>query len=349
MANERNSGIDMLRLVLMYAVCMMHVLWQGGILYACKAESARLVYFFLETLAYCATDAFALISGYMAKDAPLRYEKLVEMWFRVFFYSFVFTLILSAAGVGERLGIRELIKCALPVTSGKYWYFSSYFVLFLSMPVLNRFIFGIDETAAWKALILIIALFSLCSTVADPFIINNGYSAIWLIALYVIGALSKRVRLFEKVKSLTLVVLFLGVNVLTWAVFTFAGSQILLSYVSPTVLLSALIAVILFSRLNIKGTLVSKLSPLAFGVYLFHLNQVFFVNVILNSFAFVADNNVFVGVMCVFAIALAIFIAGLIVDYIRGLIFGRLRIPALSRKIVCLIDKCLTKLTLLIK
>lgn len=41
MKNERNYGIDLLRLVLMYMVCILHTLGQGGILEACEPGTAE--------------------------------------------------------------------------------------------------------------------------------------------------------------------------------------------------------------------------------------------------------------------------------------------------------------------
>ena len=90
MKYERNYGIDLLRLVLMYMVCMLHTLGQGGILGVCQAGTVEYkAFWFLEILSYCAVDGFAIISGYMAVDRPRKYEKLVDMWFQAFFYSFV--------------------------------------------------------------------------------------------------------------------------------------------------------------------------------------------------------------------------------------------------------------------
>ena len=39
MTKERNYGIDLLRLVLMFMVCILHTLKQGGVLEACEAGS----------------------------------------------------------------------------------------------------------------------------------------------------------------------------------------------------------------------------------------------------------------------------------------------------------------------
>ena len=41
MKYERNYGIDLLRLVLMYMVCMLHTLGQGGILGVCQAGTVE--------------------------------------------------------------------------------------------------------------------------------------------------------------------------------------------------------------------------------------------------------------------------------------------------------------------
>lgn len=60
---------------------------------------------------------FAIISGYMSNGKTRKWNRLVEMWFQVFFYSFVITLILTILGVGDRLGIMDIIRSALPVTS----------------------------------------------------------------------------------------------------------------------------------------------------------------------------------------------------------------------------------------
>ena len=84
MRSERNYGLDLLRVVLMYMVCMLHTLLQGGVLPACTAGTIlHKVFWFLEVLCFCAVDAFALISGYTATDKMRKFEKLTEMWFHL--------------------------------------------------------------------------------------------------------------------------------------------------------------------------------------------------------------------------------------------------------------------------
>ncbi len=350
MVKERNYGVDLLRLVLMFMVCILHTLKQGGILQACEIGTLdHKVYWFIEILAYCAVDGFAIISGYMAIDKPRKYEKLAEMWFQAFFYSFIVTLVFTILGFQESWTVKEIIKCALPVTFGKFWYFTAFFALFLAIPILNRFIFGIDEVFAKKTLIVLLVLFSVMGTATDPFKTNEGYSALWLVVLYCIGALAKKIKLFETKKSSVLILVWAACIVLTWGIYVFVGNDELIKYVSPTILLSGMIMVVLFARIKLKGTLISKLSPLAFGIYLFQINQVIWNNILKDAFAFVVSKPIALGVVYVFAFASLIFVSGLIVEFLRSKIAKWIRIPDLSKRIVEIIDECMIKLLVILR
>ena len=175
MKNERNYGLDLLRVVLMYMVCMLHTLLQGGVLPACTAGTIpHKVFWFLEVLCFCAVDAFALISGYTATDKMRKFEKLTEMWFQAFFYSFVVTALLTIAGLNPDWTVEDLIKAAFPVTFGVFWYFTAFFALFFAIPVLNRFIFAVDEKTARRVFVLLIALFSGVEVFAGAFNTQRG-------------------------------------------------------------------------------------------------------------------------------------------------------------------------------
>ena len=196
------------------------------------------------------------------------------MWFQAFFYSFILTGVLTVIGISDSWATDDMIKCIFPITFNKFWYFTDFFALFFAIPVLNKFLFSISEEVAKKALIIIFVLFSVLGIFNDSFRTAGGYSAIWLIVLYCIGVLAKRVKLFETRKNTTLIILWGLCIFITWLVHDRSGNMQLISYVSPTILLSGMIMVVLFSRLPIKCKFVSKVSPLAFGIYLFQLNQV---------------------------------------------------------------------------
>ena len=168
---ERNYGIDLLRPILMFMVCVLHVLGKGGILAAVSFGTVEYKTFWLiETFAYFAVDAFAIISGYMASyDKPLKPRKLIGLWFQVFFYSFVVTAIFAAAGLYSDFSKIAVCRAALPVTFGTYWYVTAYFVVFLFAPIINKFIAGASENTARKLLLVFFFIFTVLESVNFSF------------------------------------------------------------------------------------------------------------------------------------------------------------------------------------
>ena len=345
----RNYGIELLRLVLTYMVCMLHTLGQGGVLSACPEGTVGYRAFWLiEIFSYCAVDGFALISGYTAKNRPLRFSRVVELWFQAFFYSFVVTVLLSPVSSGVSLTASDLMKDAMPVTYDRFWYFTAYFALFLAIPILNQFLFSIDEKTAKKTLLLAIALYSVIGCIADSLQTRAGYSALWLMVLYCIGALMKRVKLFEEKRSVTLLAIWAASTLLTWAD-CLRGRWRLISYISPTILLNGIVMVVLFSRVKLTGTIVSRLAPLTFGIYLFQVNRIVWIN-FLGGIAWTAvTKSIYSGVAYVAVVALAVMVIGGVVEFVRAQLFRLLRISSISGKIAALADWLLIRLSALLK
>ena len=88
--DTRNYGIDMLRLIAMFFVVVLHCYGQGGILSTVVVDSQQYkIAWFIEIVAYCAVDIFALISGYVSyteKEKRINYSKYLNLWFQVVFY-----------------------------------------------------------------------------------------------------------------------------------------------------------------------------------------------------------------------------------------------------------------------
>ena len=291
---QRNYGVDLLRLVLMYMVCMLHTLGHGGILYATEAGTIKFkVFWLMEIFSYCAVNGFAIISGYMSTDRPQKYEKLVDMWFQAFFYSFVISVLLTVAGGNIEVTKKEVISWAMPVAYDKFWYFTAFFALFFTIPILNRFVVKIDEK-------------------------TSTLLAIWGICIFI-----------------------------TWIMCVHYGNKIFVNYISPTMILSGLIMVVLFARIHLKGTIISRLSPLAFGIYLFQQNQIIWEKYLNNAFSFVLNKSVVVGVLYAIICAGVIFIIGLCVEFARSKFVGILKVHQISKRIVSFIQYLLEKAIIL--
>ncbi len=164
----------------------------------------------MEILSYCAVDGFAIISGYAASNRPRKYDKIVNMWFQAFFYSFILTGVLTVIGISDSWATDDMIKCIFPITFNKFWYFTDFLRCFLQYQFLISFYFLFQKKLQKKALIIIFVLFSVLGIFNDSFRTAGGYSAIWLIVFILHRRISKkRVKLFETRKKI-LHLLFCG-------------------------------------------------------------------------------------------------------------------------------------------
>jgi len=340
MEKKHNYGIDLSRLVFMFMICNLHILKQGGVLSSLSKDSINFfVIWFIEIFSFCAVDGFAFISGYVSTNKPCKYEKLLNIWFEVFFYSFIVSIILMLFGIDGNLSKIDIIKTAFPIIFDNYWYMSAYFLLFLLIPLLNKLLFKISLDNAKKLFITLIVIYPLMYFIFKSFKVVFGLSALLLIVLYCLGVLAKRINLFQNIKSIVLLILMFLLIKYTWYCFIYLKMVSLVNYASPTIILSSIIMVILFSRLKIKNNIISKLSSLALGIYLLQANQVIWNEFITDKFIFIADSNIIVGVLSLILCSFAICSLGLIVDFFRSVIFNKLRIDLLSKRIVSFITK----------
>ena len=333
---SRNYGIDLLRIISMFGVCILHTLGKGLNIDSFEMnQTGYSLFWTLEILAYNSVDVFALISGYTAKNEKKNYEKIVKMWFQVFFYSFILSVILSLTGIlPSKLETLDYIRYMFPLTCGIYWYFTSYFLLFIISPFINKIIFELDEKTCRRIFVLIFFFFVSLGFFFDSFKTEDGYSPIWLIGLYCLGLLAKRIKLLGKTDTSLLIVLGITLITITIVSKVILDSDLIVSYISPFLVSYAIIEVIVFSRIKLNGNGLLKITPFVFGVYLFHLNPVVWDNISLIKYLPYIQSNILYGCAIVIIYALSLFLIGLVIDYIRNMLFKLIKINTISKKII---------------
>ena len=338
---ERNSGIDFLRLILMYMIVIIHLLGHGGILIGAEVDIVQYsVYYLIKSIVTCSVDCFALMSGYISSNKENQsYHKIIEMWLQVFFYSFIFSLILEVSGISSISGVKTYFRRMIPVTGEMYWYFTAFFALFFLRPYINKCLNQLSRKQTKELLIILFLLFSIQGVLSDPYKLNDGFSAFWIIILYVIGNLIRRLDLFVKSSIMVLFTVFVCMTLMIWLPIVLFKSTLLTNSLSPFIVIQGILLLLIFSKLRINSKIISKLSPFAFGVYLFHENALFREKFIVEKFIFINNYNVVYGVFIVLACAFVIFVLGLLLDWIRSLIFKLLRITERSYAISSILEK----------
>ncbi len=321
MAQERNLGIDLLRILSMLMVCLLHVLGVGGVLSSCEPGTASyILLWFLNALSFGAVNLYALISGFVGINASHRFKSIIKLWLQVFFYSVLICFMVSR--IRPDLVSTAMIKNAFfPVCTGQYWYFTAYFLLFFVSPLLNAGISAMEEKSL--RILLVSGFFILCflprSFERDIFLSADGYSFLWLSYLYILGGYIKLYEPLKKVRGGYLVLLFFAFGAISLLPRLFLGERYalyLISYMSPTVVLGSVCLFLAFSKMKIrtfKG-IIKFFSAGAFSVYLIHTHPVIFSNFLSGAFFGIGAGGAIIS-------AILIYIACTILDIPRRLLF----------------------------
>ena len=185
---KRNAGVDLLRIITMIGIVYAHVIYHGKGLDKYNKYKDKILSVF--TYFFFHNNAYGLISGVVGYKST-KYSNLLYLWLCVVFYSvgfhYYYLKYKKVANIDA-----ELYKEYYPVIYGRYWYFTSYFGMFLFLPAVNKGIQYLNKPE-FKALVMsIFGIFvvwkSYMNSKSDHFKMNGGKSPIWLLCLYITGA-----------------------------------------------------------------------------------------------------------------------------------------------------------------
>lgn len=344
---KRNYNIDLFRIIAAFLVTVLHVLGKGGVLKSTSPNEINYwIAWFLEIGAYCAVNCFALITGYVMYNKSIKAKSIVGLWFQVLFYSLLFTTLFFVF-VPETRTTDNLVAAVMPVLKKQWWYVSSYFALWFFIPFLNKAINNISQQTYKKVLLLILfaVCFIDCIVPTDAFTLNNGYSAIWLMIVYLFGAYIRKYNICEKTTSFKCIVGYFSMIILTFVskiairlvTIDLLGQakyeNTFISYISITILLSAIFLMMFCLKIkinNIASKLIRFIAPASLGIYLIHVHPLVFNNIINNAFVSFADKSPIAMAFFAIAASLGIFVLCAIIELLRIQIFKLIKMNKLS-------------------
>ena len=353
---SRNVGLDLLRIIAMLMVILLHVLGQGGILKSVPPLSTSVaitkyaIAWIIEIGAYCAVNCYALLTGYNYFGKTPRYAKLFEFWLQIAFYTVGICILYSL--LGHTIHGKMWLKVFFPVTSGVYWYVSSYFCLFILIPIINKGLENIEEKSLKTLLCIGFVLVSVLPTFfkLDPYCLKSGYSFAWLLLLFIIGGSLKKMDLLSKISMRLSIKVFVISIIVTWLwkitndIICFSLSikpsmaNLFVSYTSPTIILSALSLLFIFAKQDINNyrmiSVIRLVAPAAFGVYLIHLHPLIWNGIFRGFSAGFVKNSIPVMVFKIFFAALIIYSLCTIVELFRIALFKKIKIYEKINKLI---------------
>lgn len=349
MKSERNISLDALRAFAIIGVITLHLV--GGVDTLELTQGNRLIVNIFLAVTYCSVNLFGLLSGYLKIERPHHYDSLIRIILQTIYWCFLITII--CAVFFKQRTLWELIGNAFPFINDRLWYISCYFFLFLCVPYLNLTAKRLSQKSYKLLLLSLTFLMSFIPTfcLRDFFhVVNMGYSAGWLIFMYLLGGYYKLYgfgKWLSRKKALALLLVSNCAIILSKYVLEIIlqkmglrlnAALLLFYYCSPLMLLNSICILYLFINKSWKENIIGKgitwLSGVSLGVYIIHAHP-FCLDYILigeNLKWIVQDNPIFTFLICVMAILTVALLTGL-AEQIRIIIFR-----------VCSIDKMIKKL-----
>lgn len=350
---SRNHGIDLLRIACMLSIVLIHVLGHGGVLAGATSRLNHATLYVLKTFVQPAVDCFVLISGFVGYRGEKYYPRLkniLSLLSTVLFYSVSFAIIFKLI-YPEAISLIDILKACIPTISKQYWFFTIYFGLMIVTPFLNYAVHKADKKQL-LILSLAFAFFSCFSLIKDPFAFSSGYSVIWFIFLYLIGAIIKKYDIPRILNKKTWLLVASALLILIWVsvvVFNLIDIQIIkenseffLSNTSPFVVAVAICWLCLFSKINCAKAIcaiIGFLTPSVFSVYLIHDN-IYIRTYLISSICNITDGySLPLLVLFVIGSVVAIFSCCILIDKVRIFIFYITRINKIPEKLEVFIKK----------
>ena len=345
----RQSNIELLRILAMLAIILNHSIVHGQVRFPAEAITInRLWAQLIQIPGFPGVDAFVIISGYFLISArSVKSSRILKLWAQIFFYSILFFVLPLVFGAAD-FSLRELVTRLLPVTSCRWWFASTYFVLYLLSPFLNQLLNAFDRRQFLGFLGLFFLLWCLIPTVEgtllQSFELFQDNHLMWFIFLYAVGAFLKRYPPrtgLSGAKLIGLAFLCMLLVFLSSVVLALLGTKKALFaqhalFLADLQMLPSLVAAVLlflgFSRLDIGSSrLINLISSAVFGVYLIHDDS--FVNPFLWKTVFrsadFADSPFFIPRSLL--VVAAVFIGCALIELVRIHLIEKPCLPLLER------------------
>ena len=209
------------------------------------------------------------------------------------------------------------------------------------MPLVNIFFKKADRKQQITVLFAILLLSIggvFFEAIDNLWAINEGYSVLWLFAMYYIGAYLKknpiRLNIHWSIVYFICIAIIFGFEIIS-KYNNILSFGIVSMYTSPFTVLAAISLFMIFKRLDVRPSIrkiVALISSLSFSVYIIHYNKniwAFLSNQILKY----AEYNVGVILILIILTVLIIFSACILIDFVRTKIFDFLKIKKIFLKL----------------
>lgn len=205
------------------------------------------------------------------------YKRIILLIGEVWFYS-IFCFLWVYKFEGDSLSVKEIIKAFFPTMFGQYWFFTTYVILFVFSPIINRSLLSLKNEKTYQKLLLIMFLLWSVSPTFTTVAWCSESNIVQFVMLYTFGAymsLFPNCWMINNNKLLLLhgIVGWIGIAVVCnvigiWIPFFSSHATYFYSKNSPITIVFAIALVIFAIKNEFHNMAVNIVSQSVFAVYL---------------------------------------------------------------------------------
>ena len=325
MKKERESNFELCRLACMFYIVFYHLIIHVPGIYDQMSWAKPLA-----TICHVGVVVFVMISGYFGINRSL--AGFLKIALSVSFYNLLGILIAHFA-FAQPFDPKSLLSVFLPVSHGGYWFITTYLILYLIAPYVNRLLDGFEKKEYWIFLAILSVLVFYLGGIAGVSACN-GRGILAFILSYSIGrfihtyypegmepAFLKKYPFWAYLTcavAVYLLIAFAPSMVSKGVHFLFFGYNEIGLYVMSVLFLLS------FQHLRLRSLFVNRAATAVLGIYLIHENhfirdQLFYQNY--SKLSTVCGGEVApLAFHFLFAVVLLVFC--ILFDQIRGRLFN---------------------------
>lgn len=286
MGGERESGIELFRIISMLVIVAHHYIMNSGVIGVVNASNAvtgsALFALLFGWGGKTGINCFVLITGYFMCTSHITLKKFLKLLLEIEFYSITIFFFFVITGYAP-FSLKSLIKAILPVQDISTGFTPAYLVFFLFIPFLNILVQSMRQNQHLKLMILSVSVYSLWASIGFHVAFNyvTWFSVLYIIASYVRKYPHKwfdNTRLWGILSVIALLLSWMSVTLLAFVVphlgIRLSGSHFLISDSNKVLaLLTAFCTFMFFRNLHFCSKIINKISAATFGVLLIHANS----------------------------------------------------------------------------
>lgn len=182
--NERESNIELLRIVAIFFVVFSHFCVHSQFVFPTGALSLNQILVQMGAIGEIGVSIFILITGFYSVKGKSSIKKIVYILIEVWLYN-VIILILTQLLSKDELSFAMILKNILPIYN-THWFVYTYMFLYALSPFINKLLINMDQNTYQKLLIMLWVSWGIVYTFTGADL-NYSY-LVWFIFVYMVGA-----------------------------------------------------------------------------------------------------------------------------------------------------------------